>query len=224
MNIVTIDFDIIMGPSIGVYNNAVNEDFKVDSIIEDYPFLSNVPADLNIYEYLTRYIVDVIKVLPQDKIQFIRSHEQIVPLVSKYRNANLVNIDHHHDIGYEIEDWAKPIVGKPQCGNWVKKLFDTKVINHYDWVSNPLSDVLHHAQRLPILRLSGIAGRGGDAVSPAPHRLGPAHPRRGRESRRRGHPGHQCLPPANACGASGRRFCRHGRRCHVPQLRQCVCQ
>ena len=72
MNIVTIDFDIIMGPSIGVYNNAVNEDFKVDSIIEDYPFLSNVPADLNIYEYLTRYIVDVIKVLPQDKIQFIR--------------------------------------------------------------------------------------------------------------------------------------------------------
>ena len=48
----------------------------------------------------------------------------------------------------------------------------------------------HHAQRLPILRLSGIAGRGGDAVSPAPHRLGPAHPRRGRESRRRGHPGH----------------------------------
>lgn len=142
MNIVTIDFDIIMGPSIGVYNNAVNEDFKVDSIIEDYPFLSNVPADLNIYEYLTRYIVDVIKVLPQDKIQFIRSHEQIVPLVSKYRDANLINIDHHHDIGYEIEDWTKPIVGKPQCGNWVKKLFDTKVINHYDWVSNPLSDVL----------------------------------------------------------------------------------
>ena len=40
----------------------------------------------------------------------------------------------------------------------------------------------------------------------------------------RGHAGHQCLPPANACGASGRRFCRHGRRCHVPQLRQCVCQ
>lgn len=30
--------------------------------------------------------------------------------------------------------------------------------------------------------------------------------------------------PANARGASGRRFCRHGRRCHVPQLRQCVCQ
>lgn len=56
------------------------------------------------------------------------------------------------------------------------------------------------------------------------HRLGPAHPRRGRESRRRGYPGHQRLPPAAAGGAAGRRVRRYGGCRHVPQLRQRVCQ
>lgn len=142
MNVVTIDFDVIMNPSIGLYNDVVGTEFKVDSYFEDFPFMANVPADLNIYEYVTRYIVDVFKTLQKGQIHFIRSHEQIVPLVSKFRDIELTNVDHHHDIGYELEDWSKPIVGKANCGDWVKKLFDMKVIKSYEWVSNDRSDVM----------------------------------------------------------------------------------
>ena len=70
MNIVTIDFDIIMGPSIGVYNNAVNEDFKVDSIIEDYPFLSE-----DIRNYIAENL-DIEKVISKIELNYSLSYSQ----------------------------------------------------------------------------------------------------------------------------------------------------
>ena len=142
MNIVTIDFDIIMGPSIGLYNNLINSETRASDLVKDFPYLNCANADLNTYEFLTRYYINVLKKLDKSKIYFIKSHEQVVPLVSKNRDANLINIDHHHDLGYEIDDWTKPVVGKADCGNWVKKLYDTAVISNYTWYSNPQSDGL----------------------------------------------------------------------------------
>ena len=108
----------------------------------------------------------------------------------------------------------------------MRALWDTTGIS--PWVEGFQAVNIPLLSRIPIAgtMLSGYPAciGGGYAVSAASNRMGPADSCRGRKPRRRGHAGHQCLPPANACGASGRRFCRHGRRCHVPQLRQCVCQ
>lgn len=139
MNIVTIDFDVIMGPSIGLYNNLIDDKTRFTDLSNEYPFLKGAEADLFIYEYLTRYCINVIG---KKKVHFIKSHEQVVPLLNSIRDGNLINIDHHHDLGYDIEDWRKPIVGQANCGNWVKKLYDLNVINHYTWYSNPQSDEL----------------------------------------------------------------------------------
>ena len=130
MNIVTIDFDIIMGPSIGLYNNLINSETRASDLIKDFPYLNCANADLNTYEFLTRYYINVLKKLDKSKIYFIKSHEQVVPLVSKNRDANLINIDHHHDLGYS--DKEEPL----NCGNWAKILKDEGKIKDYIWLNN----------------------------------------------------------------------------------------
>lgn len=139
MNIVTIDFDIIMRPSIELYNDYIGDTVNITDVINDYPLLGMANADLNIYEYLTRYLVKVFKKLDKKKIYFVHSHEMVVPLVSKYKDINLVNIDHHHDLGYGEKTTA---YGMASCGNWAKKLLDLRLLSSYTWVSNPESSML----------------------------------------------------------------------------------
>ena len=138
MNIVTIDFDIIMGPSIGLYNNLINSETRASDLVKDFPYLNCANADLNTYEFLTRYYINILKKLDKSKIYFIKSHEQVVPLVSKNRDANLINIDHHHDVGYDIK-FDKPIISS-SCGNWVKYCRDRKLLDSYCWIKNDNSN------------------------------------------------------------------------------------
>ena len=54
MNIVTIDFDIVMHKSLGFYNDLVNEDEFIDSVLNrntESNFIPNI--DLSLYNYLT---------------------------------------------------------------------------------------------------------------------------------------------------------------------------
>lgn len=134
MNILTIDFDIIMKPSIYVYNDLIATDTPMKEWVDNYSFIANIPADLYIYEYLTRIIMEV---APQADTYFISNHKSVVDILNKYKNKNLdlVNIDHHHDIGYEIKDWNKHITF-PNCGDWVKHLMDKGKVKSYTWVNN----------------------------------------------------------------------------------------
>jgi hypothetical protein len=69
MNIVSIDFDIIMAPSIELYNS-----FEHKSLYEDYYFnLFN--ADLVIYSKLTEWLLKWIPEINPSDIHFIESHE-----------------------------------------------------------------------------------------------------------------------------------------------------
>ena len=62
MNIVTIDFDIIMGPSIGVYNNAINEDFN--NIIQGlYALQEHLDKELTYINNRFDYVEDKINEL-----------------------------------------------------------------------------------------------------------------------------------------------------------------
>ena len=100
-NIVTIDFDIIMQPSIESYNVLVDTLYPIDTIIRDYPHMDNAQANLYIYQKLTDMIFKTIKRLESDKIIFIMNHHNVLDCINDYNTLSLVNIDHHHDLGYK---------------------------------------------------------------------------------------------------------------------------
>lgn len=138
-NVVTIDFDIIMGPSIDGYNDMISSETPMRHLASKFPYFGMAEADLYVYEYITRYLTEIIThIEDKDKIKFIATHDLMYHI---YKNEtepfNLINIDHHHDINY-IDDWSKPIIEIDE-GNWVKRLFDMRKINRYIWVGNPNS-------------------------------------------------------------------------------------
>ena len=68
MNVVSIDFDIIMAPSIELYKS-----FEQPKLYEDY-YSNLFNADLVIYNKLTNWLLDNIPNLNETYIYFIKSH------------------------------------------------------------------------------------------------------------------------------------------------------
>lgn len=138
MKVVTIDFDIIMEPSLIFYNQLVpaipwKELYK--------NAISNLfSADLIHYERLTKWIVDIFNLLPAENVKFIYSHNMAYELLKDYNNIELINIDHHHDYGYDKGDNSKVT-----CANWVKFLDQEKHLVSYLWVNNESSDTYQNA-------------------------------------------------------------------------------
>lgn len=133
MDVISIDFDIIMSPSINFYNDMVGDDVLLSQLLEDFPQLENsFNADLYIYQYFTRLITEMCcKGVP---VYFITNHQDILPYLQQFEEpVNVYNFDHHHDIGYGIKNWVLKI-SKPACGNWVKYGKDNNLINDYIWI------------------------------------------------------------------------------------------
>ena len=127
MNVVSIDFDIIMAPSIEFYNHQVN----FPDLFE-HPLMKLCPADLMHYNRLTVWLLKEINRLTDEDIIFIQSHEQIVNYIND-KNTFLINIDHHHDLGYIPQEDSL------NCGNWAKHLLSNNLIKHYLWLKNESS-------------------------------------------------------------------------------------
>lgn len=147
-NIVTVDFDIIMGPSIEGYNELITEGVSLEMLAAKYPFYNYAEADLYVYEYLTRYLTEIVTHIDdKDKIKFIDKHDLMYHICKNETEPfNLINIDHHHDINYR-DSWDKPIT-EVDTGNWVKRLFDMNKINRYVWVANTNS-AMYNTEKCP---------------------------------------------------------------------------
>ena len=129
MKIVTIDFDIIMRPSIESYNYFINEDGNsIDQLEQEFVHFQNCQADLSIYKLLTDFILNV----ESEKIFFISSHKDILQFVNE--SVDLINIDHHHDLGYSNESYSETF--EISCGNWVEQLYREDKIKSYTWIHN----------------------------------------------------------------------------------------
>ena len=137
MKVLSIDFDIIMKPSINAYNNLIdgtNPDMNINKLAKDYPFFSCMAADLVAYVVLTEYI----KTIPKEKLVFIQDHREAYDIIIKAANGervDLINIDHHHDIDYSI-DGKKDLDKSPDDGDWVGRLYLKDMINNYSWIRN----------------------------------------------------------------------------------------
>lgn len=126
--ILTIDFDIMMAPSIDLYNDS---DLDVDEFLNKFDFVGILEADLDLYRNLTQIILN-----NKDKITFIYDHHDIVEyLKDEEEPIELHNIDYHHDLGYGDDmAWHRPLKeNEYHEGNWVKYLYDLKKIKSYFW-------------------------------------------------------------------------------------------
>lgn len=139
--VLTIDFDIVMAPSIGLYNDIIGDQKGIDSIIKQYPLMEyTFTADFFIYEAVTRALMNLFKKVPAKDVYFIKEHHSLIKLVEDMKDITLINIDHHHDIGYNRVLPTTKIL-RPECGNWVKYLSDKGLIKSYIWVNNENSDM-----------------------------------------------------------------------------------
>jgi hypothetical protein len=93
-----------------VPRNNWEEIIKMNSIAQSFP------ANLNIYQKITQYLLDIIKDMDKKDVIFIKNHETIIEFLNKENNHIVYNIDHHHDCGYGKKE---EIMDKLTCANWV---------------------------------------------------------------------------------------------------------
>lgn len=134
MDILSIDFDIIMAPVIEYYNGMVPRRTWND-IQEENPGLITPKADFFHYNILIQLLEKNIK--KDSKIYIAFNHKMIIDFLEDDNNLNIVNIDHHHDLGYDEKDDTKEgTLNSPNCGNWAKYLFDSNKMKNYVWIKN----------------------------------------------------------------------------------------
>ena len=128
--VLTIDFDIIMAPTIEFYNH-----FPLGNRWEILrgPFPDIFYGDYVHYEKLTFWLMEIFKKLPRERLHFIISHDKLINYLDMNEQYNIINIDHHHDIQY-----PNPLGEKEplNCGNWVQYLYNNNCLNSYQWIKN----------------------------------------------------------------------------------------
>ena len=133
--ILTIDFDIFLYKDLPLYNNLINTENNFDEFLQTFPLLENVRFDINLYNKLTIFLEKIFSNTKKENIFFCKNHEDVVKFTYNNNFFDLINIDYHHDLGYNNMNQ------KLYCGNWVKELIKTKKIHKYIWIKNPSSSI-----------------------------------------------------------------------------------
>lgn len=133
--ILTIDFDILLYKDLPLYNNLINTENSFDEFLQTFPLLENVRFDINLYNKLTIFLEKIFSNTKKENIFFCKNHEDVVKFTYNNNFFDLINIDYHHDLGYNNMNQ------KLYCGNWVKELIKTKKVHKYIWIKNPNSSI-----------------------------------------------------------------------------------
>lgn len=134
--VVTIDFDIIMAPSINLYNDTVPA--TPWNVLVENPYFQLLTPDYTHYQKIFKFIMECTKTMDKEHIHFIEDHGQVVKYITE--PCDLINVDHHHDITYAPLDAPEEV--KPTCANWVLYLYEQKLLNSYGWINNLNSNVI----------------------------------------------------------------------------------
>lgn len=135
-HILSIDFDIIMEPSIEFYNRMTKIPWDIRANGNNYVNL--LVANYDIYYDLTQYLLSLTDKIPANKIHFIYEHHHLVHFLDPKESYVVTNIDHHHDRGYPQDGYEKIYEQPLNCGNWINYVPNLK---RYLWVNNPNSDI-----------------------------------------------------------------------------------
>lgn len=126
-----------MAPSIELYNDKV-PGLSQEKLIEVFPLLQYCQADMLHYQKLLSYLLKIVPEMNPNNIHIAFSHQTILKYIPSDEENHIINIDHHHDLGYKKDDEAK--IGT--CANWVKSLFLKDQIARYTWINNGNSSKL----------------------------------------------------------------------------------
>lgn len=137
MKVLSVDFDIIMAPDINLYNPIVPRK-NIEEVIKEHPLLTGLRADLTHYKKLVNLLLKVSKDIPYSNICVAFSHEHIGNFLQNDTNLEIINIDHHHDLGYEPDSNYEICT----CANWAYYLFKEKKVINYTWLNNTNSDMI----------------------------------------------------------------------------------
>lgn len=134
MDVLSIDFDIIMAPVIEYYNNMVpRKDWE--QIQNENPGMITPKADLHHFNFIIQLLEKHLN--NTDNLYIAFNHKKIIDFLENEESFSIINIDHHHDLGYEpLDEIVEETLKKPNCGNWAKYLFDVNKLNKYIWIKN----------------------------------------------------------------------------------------
>lgn len=141
MNVLSVDFDWIMEPSIEAYNHISRGDAlgplrTWGKIYEVIPAL-NPECDLNKFNILYHLLLDKGKTLTKEDIFIGFNHDQIYNFLKDYNEKfNIVNIDHHHDMGYPQNGHDIEAFEQLSVANWVHYINKNKELLSYTWIHN----------------------------------------------------------------------------------------
>ena len=110
INILSVDFDWIMEPSIYAYNSLIINDSAVEQVLIDTksPGAIFLP-DYNKYYELIQLLFS--RKLNSKDVYIAESHNEIITAIHNWNidnNIIIYNIDHHHDCGYPETNEKKP--------------------------------------------------------------------------------------------------------------------
>ena len=135
MDVLSIDFDIIMAPTIEFYNNMVGKGWK--KLQFNNPGLITAKASFCNYNLILHLLEKIINYNTQIYVAY--NHKTIVDFLKDDINITVYNIDHHHDLGYGGD--KENALENLSCGNWAKYLFDNNQMNKYIWLKNESSNM-----------------------------------------------------------------------------------
>lgn len=153
MRILSIDFDWVMEPFIQAYNQYSKQydsgpDEAWQKIIDAIPafaFGQSLEMDYNKYMELYFFIRDICTNNLNSYIYIGQNHNEIVPLIKEIHKLkggtlSIVNIDHHHDLGYHLHDQEEFSKKPYDCTNWMYFLTKYYHIDQYIWLHNKNSE------------------------------------------------------------------------------------
>ena len=132
--ILSIDFDIVMAPSIEIYN-AIVPKYNWEEIAVHEPFAALAYPDYEHYQKLVNFIINLLPHLNKNQIVVIENHGKIVNHVPVNEDYRIINIDHHHDVWYPPDPKCRDN-DSVNCANWVRKLYETGYLKESVWVKN----------------------------------------------------------------------------------------
>lgn len=130
-HILSIDFDIIMEPSIQFYNSMTQTSWEDRSFGNSYANI--LVANYMTYQKIFQYLLNLTSKLPKEKIHFILDHHHIISFLDPQEKYIITNIDHHHDKGYPQNDEPDIDAQELNCGNWVNFVPN---LDKYLWIKN----------------------------------------------------------------------------------------
>lgn len=146
-NVLSIDMDYIMAPSIGLYNDlAGNPEFQNCNFWEKVDMVRNVDKFVSFDENKLLFLTDIfakqLGELDPENFFFANEHDGILEFLcgdekKKDEVFNVYNIDHHHDVFYGPNQKADvDRFDFATLANWVYYLGKHEKLNKYYWVRN----------------------------------------------------------------------------------------